>query len=178
MKEKDVSDYPGLHLRGSMWWVRKKVPVDIAKLYASDQLRKSLRTSSKREAIRLYASALAEIEHEFALKRAELGSKDRITQSLLMGKLERLSQAEIDAMVWEWWGKRASSKQRQDGEYLNTIEKQEFLLELENDLLAVVAPHPDEDDPARGPADQLLIDAGIAARPRRVSQATCSSLKP
>ncbi|GAA0587110.1 hypothetical protein GCM10008942_40170 [Rhizomicrobium electricum] len=158
--------------------MRKKVPSELRIIYIGEnkglQLRKSLKTSNKKEAIRLYASAMAEFDREFELKRVEVDQKDHISQVLLTGRLERLTDTEIDALVWSWWQKRAALRQPN----IDAFDLRETLDVIEDDLQAVVAPRADEEDPAKSVADQLLIDVGIVARPRKIGAITTVAKSP
>jgi hypothetical protein len=62
MDQSELARYPGLHLRGSTYYVRKRVPVDLAHIEKREQIRLSLDASDKKIAIRRYSAKLAEIE--------------------------------------------------------------------------------------------------------------------
>ena len=49
-------------MRGSTYYVRKRVPVDLAHVEKREQIRLSLDTSDKKIAVRPYPAKLAEIE--------------------------------------------------------------------------------------------------------------------
>lgn len=168
MDENTLAKYPGLYQRQGVWYVRRKVPIDLRHLFTSDQRRKSLGTGDRKSAFRLYAPTLTEIEREFELKRAELGRKDNITQALLTAKLERLTEIEIDGLVLGWWVGRAACRQP----VVDDFELAETLLEIEADLHAIIAPGPEEGDPATQVADQLLVEAGMVSHTRGVGPFT------
>ena len=54
MIENELAKYPGLYLRGAVWYVRKKVPIDLRHVFTKDQVRKSLDVRDQRSAVRLY----------------------------------------------------------------------------------------------------------------------------
>jgi uncharacterized protein DUF6538 len=101
---------PPIFRRGNVWWVRKRVPVDLAR-YPGEQMRKSLHTEARREAVGLYPRALAEIERDFARTRAELHKQGNVAGALALGKLELLGRADIEHLVATWWTQRQARQQ-------------------------------------------------------------------
>lgn len=166
-----MAKYPGLFDRDGVWWVRKRVPADLRHVDTRWQVRRSLGTSNLREAVRLYPDKMAEITREFEQQRADLGRHDRVTQALLTAKLERLSRAEIDGLVWAWWEKRAAARQPRvdDFEVIDTLEV------IEDDLKELAASRNEEADPV---ADQLLVDAGMVSHPRKFGSIVTASRSP
>jgi len=74
MDEKDVSNYPGLYPRkNGAWYVRKAIPASLKGLYTGDQIRKSLHTSDKKEAIRLYAASIPGSKRDSDLNTPGMG---------------------------------------------------------------------------------------------------------
>jgi integrase len=175
MDENELAKYPGLYQRSGVWYVRKKVPIDLRHLNSGDQVRKSLDTSDLKAAKRLYPDKLNEITRGFELQRENLGWHDKVTQALLTAKLERLSRAEIDGLVWSWWEKRAAARQpRAEDDY----ELAETLRSIDEDLRDLAAPGADDGDPAERLADQLLAEAGMASKPQKVGGITTVSRLP
>jgi hypothetical protein len=78
IEKSDMAEYPSLYFRGGMRWVRKKVSVDLRNAYDDDQFRRSLGTSDKKTAVRLYPAKLAEILAEFDVRRDHRRSRDRV----------------------------------------------------------------------------------------------------
>ena len=171
MDENELAKYPGLYQRGGVWYVRKKVPIDLRHLNNSDQVRKSLDASDFKAAVRLYPARMAEITHRFEQQRADLGRQDRVTQALLTAKLDRLSRAEIDGLVWAWWEKRAAA--RRPGE--DAVDLDEALACIDGDLNDLNSP---DGDPAEQLAGQLLVEAGLSSYPRRVGPIMTATRSP
>jgi integrase len=167
MDESDLAKYPGLRKRGgsNMWYVQKKVPVDLKHVEERESVWRSLETSDFKIAVRLYHTKLAEIARGFEQQRADLGRHDTVTQALLSAKLERLSRSEIDGLVWSWWEKRATARQLPDG-----YEVAERLQAIDDELAYLGAGAPGEGDPVQSLSDQLLVEAGIASRPRKTGR--------
>ncbi len=86
MGENELAKYPGLHLRGSTYYVRKRVPVDLAHIEKREQIRLSLDTSEKSVAVRRYPAKLAEIERTFTVLRAALYEQGRVGGPLETGR--------------------------------------------------------------------------------------------
>ena len=83
-----MAKYPGLWLRGSRWQLRVVVPKDLRQVFEKAEINKSLGTSDRRAAIRLYLEERSEIERQFAAAR---------------DGLEGLSEADIRGMVTKWF---------------------------------------------------------------------------
>lgn len=73
MDDEDLAKYPGLYTHeNGVWYVRKKVPVDLQHVERRDQIRRSLKTKDFRAAVQRYPIKLAEIIVGFDKLRAEL----------------------------------------------------------------------------------------------------------
>lgn len=77
MDQNELAKYPDLYQRGGVWYVRKKVPIDLRHLNSGDQVRKSLDTGDLKAAVRLYPAKMAEITGGFEQQRADLGRHPR-----------------------------------------------------------------------------------------------------
>jgi len=110
MDEKELANYPGLYPRkNGAWYVRKAIPTGLKGLYTGDQIRKSLHTSDKKEAIRLYLishgrpmdEVVAPHRKDIALEyeRGFVGMTDRnISLAELLSTREALINAIIGQM--------------------------------------------------------------------------------
>lgn len=154
-----MAKYPGLNRReNGVWYVVKRVPVDLRHVHPREHERRSLRTSERRTAIQRYPLKLAEITLGFEKLRVELREKGTIAAALSRGRLEDLSRNEIEQLVAKWWGLRGPFPPPEIDEHLEPAE---------------VAAACDEDavraeEAAPSVADRLLVDAGMAASPWRV----------
>ncbi|MCE3011604.1 MAG: site-specific integrase [Proteobacteria bacterium] len=166
MDQSELARYPGLHLRGSTYYVRKRVPVDLAHIEKREQIRLSLDTSDKKIAIRRYPAKLAEIERTFTVLRAALQSQGHAEGILAAGKLEKLTRREIEALVAAWWEKRAQHRQPPLSAYDDPAE---HLASLDDDAAAIRRPDLLADPIGRA-TDQLLVEAGHRAEPRKLGR--------
>ena len=64
-----MAKYPGLTRRGTRWYVRVVVPIDLVKKLGKKQILRSLKTGHHAEARRLYSKFKNRIEQEFAEAR-------------------------------------------------------------------------------------------------------------
>jgi hypothetical protein len=58
----DMAKYPGLMRRGARFYLRVKVPVDLRSTLGREQIWKALGTSDRRQAIRRYFPARAQLQ--------------------------------------------------------------------------------------------------------------------
>lgn len=64
--------HPHLELRGRVHWYRRRIPLDLVSAYGSArEIRHSLRTSDRKEAVRLARLRSVELDNEFERKRRE-----------------------------------------------------------------------------------------------------------
>ena len=56
LSESKLATYPGLYPLDGIWYVRKRVPIELCNVFTSD-IRKSLDVGDKRSSIRLYAGS-------------------------------------------------------------------------------------------------------------------------
>lgn len=110
MDDEELAKYPGLQSRNNVWYVRKRVPMDLVHVETRSSIRLSLETTDKKRAVKLYPFKLAAIEQHFAALRNRLQSADRVSGALAVGKLERLGQREIEALVADWWALRSPAR--------------------------------------------------------------------
>lgn len=167
MSENELANYPGLFARRGVWYVRKKVPVELRQIIGMESVRKSLEVRDRRSAQRLYHARMAEIVADFEAQRAALSRQDKLSQAMLTGSLERLKENEIDALVWRWWEGRVALRHP-------TVEEEDDLSDvlsiIESDIQDVTAPNSTDVDPAAHIADQLLVKAGMAAAPKKAGR--------
>lgn len=93
----DLSNYPNLKRRGNKWHIRKRVPADIADMYKSETVSRSLKTDSQSEATKLYHKAMLEIESEFELKRKDKLHKHDLDQ------LSKFHDAALLGLAFDWY---------------------------------------------------------------------------
>jgi hypothetical protein len=64
--------HPHLELRGRVHWYRRRIPLDLVSAYGnSREIRHSLKTSDRKEAVRLARLRSVELDNEFERKRRE-----------------------------------------------------------------------------------------------------------
>lgn len=163
--------------RGNVWWVRKRVPVDLAR-YNGEQDRRTLNTEDRGEAIRSYPGVLADIERDFARARHELETLGNVAGALRVGRLDLLSRQEVEHLAQTWWIARRG---RQEGALARLQwpdEREDALLSAREDAHSLTDPDRSAGDEVRRVADQLLVQAGVASRPKRFGKITASARLP
>jgi integrase len=175
MDEIDLAKYPGLYARSGRWYVRKRVPADLIHVEKREQIRLSLNTSDRRNAVKLYHLRAAEIEVRFADLRRQLQEVGKVTAALAVGKLEKLNHREIEGLAIDWWGERSAFRAPRVDEMTSPAE---VAAEIERDAEALANPLPDDGDPVGRIADQLLVKAGIVAYPQRIGSMRTHVLAP
>ena len=164
-----MASYPGLYKRGGVYHVKRRVPLDVRPLEKREQIAVSLRTSDYRQAVAAYRYKMAEIEAEIDRLRSALAFNDRINPALHEGRLELLTERDLEALALRWFEGR--SKNRRPARGSGALSEREMLDEL-NDLAAELS-DPDQsvtNDAVRSVTDQLLVAAGIVARPRSLGR--------
>ncbi len=162
-----MAKYPGLKRRDNgIWYVRKRVPVDLGHIEPRSSIRLSLDTTDKRKAIRLYPFKLAAIEQQFTETRNQLQSAGRVSAALKVGKLERLGDREIEKIVSDWWTLRAPIRQPAAE---SAEEVDEIIADMEDDARHL-GTHPGDSELVHSVADRLLIGAGMVRRSHRVGK--------
>jgi hypothetical protein len=111
LSEIDLGRYPGVYRRGSTWYVKKRVPIDLRLIENREQIAISLGTTDPREAERRYPFCLADIERRFHELRSELAAQGPVQAALRSGRLELLSDADIESLVGDWFRKRAALRE-------------------------------------------------------------------
>lgn len=175
MDDSDLAKYPGLYARAGVWYVRKRVPVDLAHVEPRDQIRLSLETSDKRIAITRYPFKLAAIELVFENHRAELRKKGHVGAALTTGRLELLNRQEIEALAADWWRGRERIRTPQLRE---EDDPSDLIASIEDDAVRLASPLPTDLNPITLAADQLLVQAGMAAERRSVGEIQLSTRSP
>jgi integrase len=163
MDDNELAKYPGLGLRRGAWYVRKRTPVDLQHVERRRSVRYSLDTTSFREAVKRYPFKMAEIQADFERMRHELREQGKVSAALAVGKLERLSEGEIESLAAAWWARREAYRQPQvdEDDPLAVLAEEEALLARRDE---------GDGDPVRNLADRLLVDAGMASKPLRVGR--------
>ena len=161
MDDTELARYPGLHDRKGRWYVRKRVPVDLRHAEKREFIRESLGTGDRREAVRRYPVRLAAIEAGFDRLRTELRERGKVSAALTVGKLERLSPREIEALAADWHGRRAQARADAARELLDTPEEVEVTVD------AFYGP---SDEAIQSAVDRLLVDAGRGTSRSRYSR--------
>lgn len=163
--DEELAKYPGLRARDNgIWYVRKRVPLDLTQVEPRFSIRLSLETTDRKRAIKLYPFKLAEIEMHFSILRNRLQSAGKTSAALAVGKLERLGQREIEELVTDWWAKRTPARQPVAND---PAEVEMLVAEIEQDADAV-GPDARASEVVCGVADSLLVSAGMASRPHAV----------
>jgi hypothetical protein len=85
--------YPGLMKRGARWYLRVKVPARLRSALGREQLWKALGTSDRREAIRLYFPARAQLMAMFEQARRANYTPERLRR-MVAEWVDRLDRAD------------------------------------------------------------------------------------
>ncbi|TXM65426.1 site-specific integrase [Methylobacterium sp. WL69] len=137
------------------------MPADLRAVDKREHVVVSLRTSDHREAVGRYREEQARIAREFDAARAELAGRDATTLALNEGRLEDLSNVQLEILVQTWFESREGLRRP----LCQVGEEAELLVLLEQD-----AAHLNEPDAARTSVDALLIAAGMPSLSRRVGR--------
>ncbi|HEY3696748.1 site-specific integrase [Phenylobacterium sp.] len=174
MSEIDLGRYPGVYRRGSTWYVKKRVPMDLRHVENREQIAISLGTTDPREAERRYPFRLADIERRFHELRSELEAQGPVQAALRAGRLELLSDADIETLVGDWFRKRAVLREPS----FDKLDARTHLHHLAEDESRIRAPDPHDMDPVENAANRLLLDAGMAARTRKLGRSRTKAAVP
>lgn len=153
-----MARYPNLWKRGNRYYLRVRVPADLRSVEKREHVAVSLRTSDHREAVRRYREEQARVARQFDATRAELAARDATTLALNEGRLDDLSDVQLETLVQNWFDsrerfRRPRSRAGEEGEFLQLLEEDATYL--------------DEPAAARNSADALLIAAGTPSLRRR-----------
>lgn len=170
-----VAKYPGLHSRAGIWYVRKRVPVDLIHLDTRGSVRLSLETADKRTAIQRYPFKMVEIENGFAALRTDLSERGHVSASLARGNLELLTPREVEGLALDWWSGRA----RHRSPTIDPVrDPGEVVAALDDEAAFLASPGSDNGDPVQRATDQLLVAAGAAAYRRSFGKVRTSVRYP
>jgi integrase len=175
MSELELAKYPGLYQRDGVWYVRKRVPKDLIHAEKRSQIRLSLGTSSRKDAVDLYPVKMAEITLGFKKLREQVAAQGVLSEALTTARIELLGRAEVEKLVADWWSKREGLRKPVVDQ---TSDPDEMLEAVLDDADRVAHPGPEDGDVAGRLADRLLVDAGMAAYPRKVGAMRTASLEP
>jgi len=139
----DLANYPGLNRRKNTWYVRKRVPVDVAEMYKSETVSRSLKTDTLVEAKNLYHIAMLEIQSNFEQKRKEKQHKKDTDQ------LSKFSEAALLGLAFEWFNEGSNKPSKENNKvytdedikdaYFNLqLERQEYQDALKTNDYSVV----------------------------------------
>ncbi len=102
----DLANYPCLMRRDNVWYVRKRVPQDILDAFKGKELKRSLKTQDKTEAMGLYHQALSAIESKFETARLKKNNPDA------HDLLSTYEQAGILGLVYDWYAETSGRLER------------------------------------------------------------------
>ncbi len=154
--------------------MKKRVPMDLRHVESREQIAISLGTTDPREAERRYPFRLADIERRFHELRSELAAQGPVQAALRTGRLELLSDADIETLVGAWFRKRAALREPS----FDTLDARTHLDHLADDESRIRAPDPHDMDPVENAANRLLLDAGMAARTRKLGHSRTKAAVP
>jgi len=160
----DLARYPNLWKRGSRYYVRVRVPTDLRLVEKREHIAVSLGTGDQREAVRRYRDVHGKIGLQFEAIRAELAGRDAITKALNDGRLEALSDVQVETLVRGWFDAREHLRKPP----LGPGDEEERLRLLREDRARLDEMDPAAADVARNSADRLLADAGAPLIRRRI----------
>lgn len=162
-----MARYPNLWKRGNRYYLRMRVPADLASVEKREHIAISLRTSDFQEAVSKYREAQWRLEQDFAVARELLVERDWVKAALADGHLERLSEANLERVAQEWFDARDGLRRRETPREPGELQEALDLLEQDRDELEVI--DPEVADVVRRATDQLLVRAGFPARGRRIA---------
>lgn len=175
MEGDELAKYPGLYQRGGVWYVRKRVPIDLRPLAARDQVRLSLETGERRLAVQRYPFKLAEIERGFDELRQDHRALGKVERSLRTGQLEALTWSELGELASEWWDRRSAAR-TPDPEDLSDVPA--LVVQIDDDLQRSLSPRLEDGDVVEALVDRLLVQAGVPARPMKAGVMRTRALYP
>lgn len=176
MEADELAKHP-IFPRGNVWWVRRVVPVELAR-YPGQQVRRSLETEDRAEAIRAYPDVLREIDLDLDRQRAELHERGNVAGALALGKIELLDRAALEGLVLDWFVARADATAKRLPDPLDHHAAEEALALLDDDAWALTQKQPGQPSATEAVADRLLVRAGVPAKPRRFGKIRTRSLSP
>lgn len=159
-----MARYPNLWKRGDRYYVRVRVPADLRMVEKREHIAISLGTSDQRDAVRRYRDVHGKIEKQFDAIRAELAGRDAITKALNEGRLEALSDVQVETLVRGWFDAREHLRKPS----LGPGDEEEGLRLLREDRARLDEIDPAAADVARNSADRLLADVAWRTSPRRL----------
>ena len=165
MDHDDMAKYPGLTQRDGIWYVRKRIPNDLAAFDQRGSVRRSLGTGDRKEALRLYPHCLAEIASDFDRTRERIAAADNLSAGLTLGRIEKLGRHEIEQLVSGWWSVRSAASDGEGDDLPATLESIADLQEVDR---LIATGDADGEDAVATVADRLLVQAGFANAPHRV----------
>jgi integrase len=167
MRDDDMAEYPGLTRRNGVWHVRKRIPADLQHFDTRGSIRISLGTTDKRQAVRLYHLKLAEIEMGFERLREDIRARPFVETALATGRIEDLGSAALEALVRDWWDKRALFR-KPPPEASDCLE--DPIQGLRADAAIMTQAQAEGRDLAADFADRLLVEAGVKSAPYKVGK--------
>ena len=152
-----MSKNPGPVKRGTRWYLRVRVPLDLVDRIGRREIWKSLGTGDHREAKRCYLDKRAEIQRQFDVAR---------------DGLEALSDADIRRMVARWFD--AEDRQWAEADFTATFDDLQDALDDAHDWEKGLRAGTDGDvmSHVQTVVDAVLIGNGWPGRPHRIGDIT------
>lgn len=88
----EMAKHPWLMKRGDRYYLRARVPADLAERYEGREIKRALRTSDRREADRLIRIESAKLEREFEEKRRHQAPTDQPIEDVPYFVLDEIAQ--------------------------------------------------------------------------------------
>ncbi|GJD44090.1 Tyrosine recombinase XerC [Methylobacterium cerastii] len=103
MADETVARQPNLTLRGGTFYLRMRVPLDVAEPGGRTHVVRSLRTKERRLAITRLRIEQAQLEREFEAVRRQSAEDLSVRRALASGRLEKLASREIETLATRWF---------------------------------------------------------------------------
>lgn len=160
MSGKPMAHYPNLWRRNGVYYLRKRVPVDLTPVLGKTHVVVSLKTRDKRTAEGRYGIELGKLERRFEERRTQRDQTDRVGEHLAAGRLDKLADRDVEALAHDWFrGSIQPPPAAPDGQ-----EWRELIADLKATVAELTSPDPARHrDYVENVADQILIRAGARA---------------
>jgi hypothetical protein len=169
MADEPVAHYPNLTTRAGTYYLRMRVPLELAQELGRTHITKSLRTKEHRVALARFRLAQARAERDFEAARRQMKDADALRVLIAKGRLEHLMPEHMQEIAQRWFASAvqhiARSPKEQD--HLRT-QDWDIVLEdakAEGALLESPDPHHYEEH-VHLTTDQILLAAGVPPVPQ------------
>ncbi|MHC2001778.1 DUF6538 domain-containing protein [Methylobacterium sp. CM6241] len=163
-----VAHHPNLTTREGTYYLRMRVPVDIARDVGRSHLVRSLRTKDRRVALTRFRIEQARLEREWETVRRQRSEIAQTRQLLASGRLERLAPREIEDLAIRWFEEAVQQVARspEERDELRFVDWETVLADARAEGQILESPRPDDYlEAVRATTDQILLRAGMPPEP-------------